>query len=222
MLMFVGCQPLVYSLCINMSSVCGTASQSSTDRNSRLYLYVSGWFGRALPFHALIYAYCSIEFLHFCWRPRSASVQEPVVDLLMMPADGYLVEHAPNNIENHGQKVGAGFHSPTNGRIIVLKFASSSQKYPFWLQSKSQHPSEDPSLFSRRDHEILKIVNRLLDSQEVNVMEELRKVNQSEDETTISDTVSSSTNMGSIKKNEENIYTEQSTDDNMDKAEDKG
>ena len=127
-------------------------------------------------------AYCVIDFLHFCWRRRSVPIEEPEVDLLMMPADGHLVEYISEDNDKSGSGFGANVQSPTNGRIIILKFESSSQKYSFWLQSKTQHPSGDPSFFSRRDHRIIQIVNLLLDDQSLDIAEELRKVNGSDDE----------------------------------------
>ena len=108
------------------------------------------------------------EFLHFCWRPRSASVDKPDLDLLMMPADGHLTEYTT---EYKGGELGrhTNGRSPTNGRIIVLKFASSSQRYAFWLQSKSQSSSEDPSVFSNKDIYIIKSVNIALSDQDLDL-----------------------------------------------------
>lgn len=63
--------------------------------------------------------------------------------------------------------------SPTKGRIFVLKFNSSSQRYLFWLQSKSQHPKGDPSWFSEHDQKIGQVVDLLLNGEEVDVDAEL-------------------------------------------------
>lgn len=60
--------------------------------------------------------------------------------------------------------------SPTNGRIFVLKFSSSSQRHLFWMQSKAQG---DPSTFSERDLKIGAIVNELLQGGDVDVQAEL-------------------------------------------------
>lgn len=57
----------------------------------------------------------------------------------------------------------------TNGRIFVLKFQSSSLRHLFWLQSKSQSPSGDPSYYSSRDIKIGEVVNDLLQGEQVDM-----------------------------------------------------
>src|SRR6187549_3942087 len=66
--------------------------------------------------------------------------------------------------------------SKTNGRLFVLKFASSSQRYLFWLQSKSQSRTGDPSYFSPRDLQIGRIVDSILQGEDVDVTGELSQV----------------------------------------------
>ena len=122
------------------------------------------------------------EFLHFCWRPRSVPATEPELDLLMMPADGHLLEYISEDDKEAERGLIAGGRSPTNGRILVLKFASSSQKHLFWLQSKPQNSSGDPSLFSRRDHKITHVINMLLNSEVIDVAEELKNASEPENE----------------------------------------
>ena len=87
----------------------------------------------------------------------------------MVPTDGHFLPYertAP----------GSDQQAPTNGRIFVLSFQSSTQKHIFWLQSKSQHASGDPAWFSPRDLKLGQIVDRLLQGDEVNVKEEVANV----------------------------------------------
>ena len=113
------------------------------------------------PTPGYIYLYSEDDLVHFCWRPRTAPHTEPTLDLVMVPSDGSFTPYQP-----HGKE-------PTNGRIFVLKFSSSSQRYLFWLQSKSQHERGDPSWFSPRDAKLGEIVNTLLQGEEVDVEEEI-------------------------------------------------
>ncbi|KAF2873735.1 proteasome complex subunit Rpn13 ubiquitin receptor-domain-containing protein [Massariosphaeria phaeospora] len=112
------------------------------------------------------------DFVHFCWRPREKSRDEPEVDLIMIPGDGSFTPYT-------GSESGAdsdNLRSPTDGRIFVLKFSSSSQRYLFWLQSKSQHSGGDASWFSERDQKIGQVVDLLLNGEEVDVQGELASV----------------------------------------------
>lgn len=111
-----------------------------------------------------IYLYDEDELLHFCWRPRSAPSTEPEIDLIMFPQDGHFY---PLPKEQGSEEL----RSPTNGRIYVLKFNSSSQKYFFWMQSKAQ--GEDASLFSERDQRLGQIIDSLLQGEEVDVAGEI-------------------------------------------------
>lgn len=79
----------------------------------------------------------------------------------MVPSDGSFVPYEPS-----GQ-------APTNGRIYALKFSSSSQRYLFYLQSRSQHESGDPSWFSPRDTRLGEIVNSLLQGEELDMEQEI-------------------------------------------------
>jgi 26S proteasome regulatory subunit N13 len=85
----------------------------------------------------------------------------------MVPTDGHFVPYE--------QKAGKPT-SKTNGRIFVLKFHSSSQRYLFWLQSKPQSRNGDPSWFSPRDLKIGQIVDNLLQGDDVDVTRELAQV----------------------------------------------
>src|SRR5687767_8320608 len=89
------------------------------------------------------------DLIHFCWRPRDVPLDRPELDLVMVPTDGQFV---PYNYRREDS-------AKTNGRIFVLKFSSSSQRYLFWLQSKPQSASGDASWFSPRDLKIGDIVN---------------------------------------------------------------
>lgn len=80
--------------------------------------------------------------------------------------------------------------SKTDGRIFVLKFSSSSERYHFWMQSKSQARDGDPSYFSPRDLKIASIVDTLLQGEEVNINQEIapyRSNNQGDDDEPMED-----------------------------------
>ncbi|KIX07242.1 uncharacterized protein Z518_01895 [Rhinocladiella mackenziei CBS 650.93] len=123
---------------------------------------------KSLPTPGYIYLYAEDEILHFCWRARTASLEDPEIDLYMFPTDGSFVPYQPTSAENPSNP-----KKPTNGRIYVLKFSSSSQRHVFWLQSRSQHPQGDPSWFSARDLKLGQIVNNLLQGEEVDVQQQM-------------------------------------------------
>lgn len=106
--------------------------------------------------------------MHFCWRKRTATLNEPELDLVMVPTDGSFL---PYEYDLESQP-----SAKTNGRIFVLKFASSSQRYLFWMQSKPQSRNGDASWFSPRDRKIGEIVNRLLQGELIDVTSELAAV----------------------------------------------
>lgn len=86
----------------------------------------------------------------------------------MLPTDGSFTPYRPTSAEHPSNP-----KKPTNGRIYVLKFTSSSQRHLFWLQSRSQHPQGDPSWFSARDLKLGQIVNNLLQGEEVDVEQQM-------------------------------------------------
>lgn len=90
----------------------------------------------------------------------------------MIPEDGSFVPYTGAETSGSSENV----TSPTNGRIFVLKFQSSSQRYLFWLQSKSQHKDGNASWFSPRDLKLGQIVDMLLSGDDVDVHEELREL----------------------------------------------
>lgn len=110
---------------------------------------------------------CPLDLIRFCWRKRDQPIDSPKLDLVMVPTDGIFT---PYEFERGKPS------AKTNGRIFVLKFASSSQRHLFWMQSKPQGRNGDPSHFSPRDRKIGDIVNRLLQGEEVDVTRELAAV----------------------------------------------
>lgn len=131
------------------------------------------------PTPGYIYLYSEDELVHFCWRPRTAPLDEPDLDLVMVPSDGSFTPYKPSG------KVA------TNGRVFVLKFSSSSQRYLFWLQSHPQHERGDPSWFSPRDLKLGEIVDVLLQGEEVDVEHEIatipRRPSDGDDDETMED-----------------------------------
>ncbi|KAK0392603.1 hypothetical protein NLU13_2098 [Sarocladium strictum] len=118
------------------------------------------------PEPGYIYLYSEDDLVHFCWRKRATPLDDPELDLVMVPTDGSFVPY-----ENRDEP-----SAKTNGRIWVLKFASSSQRHLFWMQSKPQSSTGDPSWFSPRDLKIGEIVHNILQGEEVNVKQELERV----------------------------------------------
>ncbi|KAF1362746.1 hypothetical protein EJ07DRAFT_174288 [Lizonia empirigonia] len=112
------------------------------------------------------------EFVHFCWRPRNKTLDESELDLIMIPGDGSFSPYTGKDAAEDSESV----KSPTDGRVFVLKFNSSSQRYLFWLQSKSQHSRGDASWFSERDLKIGQIADLLLNGEEIDVQAELASI----------------------------------------------
>lgn len=97
-------------------------------------------------------------------------MSDPELKLSMVPTDGNFRPFTAKETSTEATK------SPTNGRIYVLKFQSSSARHLFWLQSRSQHPDGDPSWFSERDLRLGTIVDKLLQGEEVDVENEMAAV----------------------------------------------
>ncbi|KAK4185514.1 putative nuclear mrna splicing factor-associated protein [Podospora australis] len=122
-----------------------------------------------------VYLYSEDELVHFCWRPRSADINdESNLDLTMIPGDASFVPYDTRTPKAAGAK--------TNARIFVLKFSSSSQRHIFWLQSKAQGRSGDPAWLSPRDKKVGEIVDQLLQGEEVDVNAELASVRNNNDD----------------------------------------
>jgi 26S proteasome regulatory subunit N13 len=114
--------------------------------------------------------------VHFCWRKRTEPINEPEIDLIMLPGDVTFEPYV-------GKKSGGDsriIKSPTNGRIVVLRFSSSSQRHLFWLQSKNEFTT--PGRFSQRDLRIISIVNKMLSGEEVDYETELNEFNRSQED----------------------------------------
>lgn len=110
-----------------------------------------------------------LELVHFCWRRRSQPPDQPDLDLVMIPGDGSFTPYTGKENSESSDNV----KSPTNGRIFVLKFSSSSQRHLFWLQGKSKG-NED--WFSPFDLKLGQIVDMILQGIEVDVDAELAEV----------------------------------------------
>ncbi|KAF2403534.1 hypothetical protein EJ06DRAFT_504686 [Trichodelitschia bisporula] len=119
------------------------------------------------PTPGYIYLYTGEdELLHFCWRARSKLITDPDLDLIMFPGDATFHPYTGREGGNDPEEV----TSPTNGRIYVLKFSSSSLRHLFWFQSL---PQEFVNVHSERDLKIGQIVDLLLAGEEVDVQAEL-------------------------------------------------
>lgn len=119
------------------------------------------------PRSGYIYLYQDDEdLMHFCWRERSKPVTDADLDLIIFPSDGHFYPH----VKEQGAEE---LHSPTNGRIFVLKFMSSQDKHYFWMQSKSQSRQGEHSWFSERDQRIGQIVDQILQGDDVDVAAEI-------------------------------------------------
>ncbi|CAD6447198.1 2003117c-71d7-4dd3-919a-b02eb25c21c0 [Sclerotinia trifoliorum] len=121
------------------------------------------------PTPGYIYLWAEDGLMHFQWRERSKPMDaEDNLDLIVPPADAIFQPYDSKQTDEATAK--------TNGRILVFKFLSSSQRYLFWMQSKPQARNGDPSWFSPRDLKIGQIVNTLLQGEEVNVEQEIAQV----------------------------------------------
>ncbi|KAI9756259.1 MAG: hypothetical protein M4579_003926 [Chaenotheca gracillima] len=129
------------------------------------------------PTPGYIYLYSEDELVHFCWRPRSASLNSPEIDLIMLPGDGSFRPYETARTQGDSEH-----NAPTNGRVYALKFSSSSQRNLFWLQSKSQSPTGDPSFFSARDYGLGSIVDRLIQGEDVDVSGAISHLNDDDED----------------------------------------
>jgi 26S proteasome regulatory subunit N13 len=99
----------------------------------------------------------------------------------MIPGDGSFVPYTGSD----GGANSDDLRSPTNGRVFVLKFASSSQRHFYWLQSKSQAPDGSLNWFSPRDQKLGQIIDILLSGENLDVdyeIEELRNMGSDRDD----------------------------------------
>lgn len=144
------------------------AGQCDVDTSSKPYKVTPQ------PEPGYIYLYSEDDLVHFCWRRRDQPLDEPELDLVMVPTDGSFLPYEYKTTPQPTAK--------TNGRIFALKFGSSSQRHLFWLQSKPQGRNGDASYFSPRDRKIGDIVHRLLQGEEVDVTRELSAIRNNNDQ----------------------------------------
>lgn len=117
-----------------------------------------------------VYLYMEENLIHFCWRERSKPINhEDNLDLVMLPTDCHFLPYQPSTNEPA---------TKTNGRIFILKFSSSFMRYAFWMQSKPEIPT-NPSHFSERDLKIGRVVDKLLQGEEVNIQSEIIAIKSS-------------------------------------------
>ncbi|CAK7263115.1 hypothetical protein SEPCBS119000_000318 [Sporothrix epigloea] len=124
------------------------------------------------PEPGYIFLYAEDELTHFCWRPRSATMEDAPLNLVMIPGDGRFLPYEGIS----GQPT-----TKTNGRIFVLKFESSSQRHLFWLQSKPQSTTGDAAWLSPRDRKIGELVDQMLQGDEPDVDAELANLRRDGD-----------------------------------------
>ncbi|KAI1008001.1 hypothetical protein K3495_g221 [Podosphaera aphanis] len=122
-----------------------------------------------IPIPGYIYLYAEENLIHFCWRERSKPINhEDNLDLVILPSDcRFLPYESPTN----------QLTPPIDGRIFALKFSSSSQRYIFWMQSKPQ-VAGDPGRFSERDLRIGRVVDRLLQGEQLDISTEIKAIKQ--------------------------------------------
>ncbi|KAI1779983.1 proteasome complex subunit Rpn13 ubiquitin receptor-domain-containing protein [Hypoxylon cercidicola] len=129
---------------------------------------------KASPRPGYIFIYSDDDLFHFCWRERSAPLDQAELDLFIVPTDGHFVPYDAESQPSEATK--------PNARVFVLKFNSSSQRYLFYLQSKPQGRNGDPRWFSPRDLKIGDIVDRLLQGEDVDITHELASIVNSDDD----------------------------------------
>ncbi|PTD11926.1 hypothetical protein FCULG_00003693 [Fusarium culmorum] len=95
-----------------------------------------------------IYLYSEDDLVHFCWRKRTEPLDNPELDLIMVPTDGSFTPYESTTSSE-----------PTSKTDV-----------------KAQSENGDAAYYSPRDRKIGDIVNRLLQGEEVEVAEEMATV----------------------------------------------